>query len=196
MTDKRIIKTKQILKSTLIEMMKIQPFEKVKVKELCEKANTSKLTFYTHYDDKYALLQDIAKDMEQEVMDYYQKLQIDTDAGNDWVKHNQNLFRAIIHIQQKYTDIFRTAGKEENYFFFYFFYEVLLNALDNDNQLLFDNTQTYYPKRAICAFLITGMFGYIYQSRNNNVPDMDIYNQLFSLTTDLSKSNVFHGPKE
>lgn len=63
MEDKRIIKTKKYLKDTLIELLDEMPFEKITVTMLCQKADISRITFYSHYDDKYDLVEDIFQDM-------------------------------------------------------------------------------------------------------------------------------------
>lgn len=191
MTDKRIIKTKQILKSTLIEMMKQQPFQKIKVKDLCEQANTSKLTFYTHYDDKYALLQDVASDMELEVMEKYKELQEIPSEENGIVKHNQNMLQAILFVEDKYKQIFKTAKQDKSPTFFLYFYDFLLNAFSDSEKFLTPQVKTKYPITEFCAFLITGMWGYSFAANKRNVPEDVKREQLFQLATDLSKSNLF-----
>ena len=44
-------------------MLQDMPFERISVTELCTRADTSRITFYTHYSDKYALVDDIFMDM-------------------------------------------------------------------------------------------------------------------------------------
>ena len=58
--DKRIKKTKKILKQTLIDLLENKTFDQITVKELCDKSETSRITFYTHYSDKYDLVEDIS----------------------------------------------------------------------------------------------------------------------------------------
>ena len=55
-TDLRVIKTKNLIYSTLIELMKEKSFEEIKVSDICEKALINRSTFYAHYEDKYELL--------------------------------------------------------------------------------------------------------------------------------------------
>ena len=60
MEDRRIIKTKKKnLKATLIGMMREIAFEQISITELCKRAEISRITFYSHYSDKYALVDDI-----------------------------------------------------------------------------------------------------------------------------------------
>lgn len=53
--DKRIEKTKQAIKTAFMELRAKKPLEKISVKELCEIAYINKSTFYSHYEDIYAL---------------------------------------------------------------------------------------------------------------------------------------------
>ena len=62
--DIRIRKTEQAIKNAFIELRSKKPLEKITVKELCELAMINKSTFYSHYEDIYAL----SETMEQETV--------------------------------------------------------------------------------------------------------------------------------
>lgn len=53
--DKRIKKTKQAIKNAYMELRTKKSIEKITIKELCELADINKSTFYSHYEDIYAL---------------------------------------------------------------------------------------------------------------------------------------------
>ncbi len=53
--DKRIEKTEIAIKKAFMELREKKPLEKISVKELCEIAYINKSTFYSHYEDIYAL---------------------------------------------------------------------------------------------------------------------------------------------
>lgn len=53
--DKRIEKTEKAIKEAFMELRKIKPLEKISIKELCEMAYINKSTFYSHYENIYAL---------------------------------------------------------------------------------------------------------------------------------------------
>lgn len=57
--DRRIIKTQNIIQSTFLDMLIKNGFDKITVKEIAEKSNISRKTFYLHYIDKYDLLDSI-----------------------------------------------------------------------------------------------------------------------------------------
>ena len=58
-TDHRIRMTKLLLHQSLINLLKEKPMNKISVKDICDKAEINRATFYTHYTDAYALLEDI-----------------------------------------------------------------------------------------------------------------------------------------
>ena len=62
--DKRIEKTQRAIKAAFMELRAKKPLEKISVKELCEIAYINKSTFYSHYEDIYAL----SDALEQEIV--------------------------------------------------------------------------------------------------------------------------------
>ena len=53
--DIRIEKTEKAIRNAFIELRSGKPLEKITVKELCQLAYINKSTFYSHYEDIYAL---------------------------------------------------------------------------------------------------------------------------------------------
>ena len=61
--DKRIEKTKRAIKNAFMELRTKKSLEKITVKELCDLAYINKSTFYSHYEDIYALSDAIEYEM-------------------------------------------------------------------------------------------------------------------------------------
>jgi AcrR family transcriptional regulator len=59
MTDLRILKTRKNIRVAFLELRSKNALQKIKVKELCELALINKTTFYKHYQDIYALSEEI-----------------------------------------------------------------------------------------------------------------------------------------
>ena len=57
--DRRIRKTRNILKSSLAELMKEKDFKDITVKDIAERADINRGTFYLHYKDTYDLLEKV-----------------------------------------------------------------------------------------------------------------------------------------
>lgn len=66
--DKRIQKTKYAIKKAFMELRQKKPLEKITVKELCELAYINKSTFYSHYEDIYALSDALEYEMVLEIV--------------------------------------------------------------------------------------------------------------------------------
>ncbi len=57
--DHRIRLTKTLLHNAMLDLLREKPFNKITVKQICETAQINRATFYLHYADAYALLEDI-----------------------------------------------------------------------------------------------------------------------------------------
>jgi AcrR family transcriptional regulator len=68
--DRKTRYTRKVLADSLVELMKDRPFTKITIKELCEKADINRTTFYAHYRDQYELLLQI----EEETLAYFEDL--------------------------------------------------------------------------------------------------------------------------
>ncbi|WP_312475630.1 TetR/AcrR family transcriptional regulator [Neobacillus sp.] len=69
-TDRRIIRTKRLIRDALTELMEEKGFEAITVRDLTEKADINRGTFYLHYRDKFDLLDQC----EDEIINEIQKL--------------------------------------------------------------------------------------------------------------------------
>ena len=62
-SDRRAQYTKMILKQSFLEIMRDKPINKITVKEVCEKAEINRATFYAHYTDVYDMLNTIENEL-------------------------------------------------------------------------------------------------------------------------------------
>ena len=62
-TDARVKYTKMVLKKALLELMQRKPINKITVKEVCERAELNRATFYAHYSDCFDLLESIEEEL-------------------------------------------------------------------------------------------------------------------------------------
>ena len=61
--DLRVIKTRHAIKSAFFKLMKQKSFEKITVADITNLASINRGTFYSHYRDKYDLLEKIETDI-------------------------------------------------------------------------------------------------------------------------------------
>ena len=61
--DRRIMMTKRMLKDALVEMLKEKDIYHISIRELCERADVNRTTFYKYYGSQFDLLADMENDM-------------------------------------------------------------------------------------------------------------------------------------
>ncbi len=57
--SRRIQMTKALIRTALVELMGEKSFERITIKELCERADVNRTTFYLHYADQRSVLNDV-----------------------------------------------------------------------------------------------------------------------------------------
>lgn len=67
-TDRRIIRSQEALKTALLTLMSQKPFSSISIKEIVELANYNRGTFYSHYQNKEDLLDDIMNKLIDELI--------------------------------------------------------------------------------------------------------------------------------
>ncbi|MDQ0273827.1 TetR/AcrR family transcriptional regulator [Cytobacillus purgationiresistens] len=72
-TDRRIRKTKKVIRDALTDLMEEKGFDGITVRDLTERADINRGTFYLHYRDKYDLLEQ----SEEEILTRLKKMQLD-----------------------------------------------------------------------------------------------------------------------
>ena len=54
--EQRKARMKDFLAESLVVLMKEKPFEKITIKQICDRTGVIRATFYNHFEDKYAAL--------------------------------------------------------------------------------------------------------------------------------------------
>lgn len=65
--DRRIVRTKRMIRDAFTELMEEKGFEAITVSDLTEKADINRGTFYLHYKDKYDLLEQSEEEIFEEI---------------------------------------------------------------------------------------------------------------------------------
>lgn len=61
-TDRRTVYTRNVVKDALLELLEQTTFEKVTVAAVCKQAEVTRATFYIHYDNLTAVLDEVLDD--------------------------------------------------------------------------------------------------------------------------------------
>ena len=112
--DKRVVKTKRTIKRTLVELLVTMPFEKITVTELCRAADVSRITFYTYYDDKYALADELFRDDMAKAEERYRELQAENNPRKIPTNSYHNLLTCIFSVFEQRDGIFIHCSSTKN----------------------------------------------------------------------------------
>jgi AcrR family transcriptional regulator len=159
--DKRIIKTQKNLKNTLRQMIMEKPFEKISVTELCKRAKTSRITFYTYYSDKYDLLNQCLEDIQKEAVARFEEL----EAENPEHRLNvscQHFVMVLIEVMGPFVDT--EAQKDSKAAtLFYHFATQNLRMFKKANASQF---KTHYNADQLDAFISYGLWGFVFANKD------------------------------
>lgn len=72
--DLRIVKTRGVIREAFLELRSKNALEKIKVNKLCEMAVINKTTFYKHYQDVYALSDEIEDETMASIMGSFEHM--------------------------------------------------------------------------------------------------------------------------
>ncbi len=61
--DRRVSMTKRMLKSALTDMLRDRDIYHISIRELCQRADVNRTTFYKYYGSQFELLADMEKDL-------------------------------------------------------------------------------------------------------------------------------------
>lgn len=188
--DKRILKTRNNLKRTLINMLDTCPFEKISVKAICELSNTSRLTFYTHYHDKYELVDDLSEDMLAAAQKEYIKLQEKNNKNRNPIMSYCNFLECILNMYCQNINFFSHTNPNENPYLNFYFYKYILKYLEIHTKKRSSALKPKYSAKKIASFLCYGLWGFITEGLAEKCSIDQIKVEALSILKGLLQSEV------
>lgn len=179
--DLRITKTDKIIKDAFIELADNIGFEKITVINLTKKAMISRTTFYSHYKDKYDLLEKF----ENEILDGIKNIVTD-DC------YIENIFSFLIKIYQyveEHKKIFKILLCNNIDESFYFKFHEAIRTLYNKN---IDTEMIEVPENYALALIIgvhTSIISEWIKSGMKESPE-ELVSMLINAIKYLSKKNI------
>lgn len=96
--DLRIRRTHKLLVDALMDSLMEKPFEKISVTDICEKAMVHRTTFYSHFEDKYHLLNFFFQTLQKE---FDEKSKIDIKNTMNPKDYYLGLFRHLLEFMEE-----------------------------------------------------------------------------------------------
>ncbi|HJB88196.1 MAG TPA: TetR/AcrR family transcriptional regulator [Candidatus Blautia excrementigallinarum] len=196
MEDKRILKTKRSLKKAMTEMLDREDFEHISITELCRRAEVSRITFYSHYSDKYALLDDIFNDLLAVGTEDYYRRQKENNPGGKLTAGYVNMLDSILKVYYDRFDFFQHTDPEKNPYLASRMYSIILETVEMHTLHLKKRIKLKYSPKKIAGFVCFGMFGFVNEAHNEKTPLEQIRREARELLTDLLRSGILAESKE
>ena len=174
----------------MVSLLSEFPFEKITVSELCRRGQTSRITFYTYYEDKYALADEIFTDFLDEAGQDYHRLQAMNNPENDGLAGYENLLECILNLYSSHSDFFTYATPEKNPYLFSVFFNHIFDSVD-DYLRRHTKLVPRYSIRETAALLCNGLCGVINICRTEKLPDAEVRRRVRGMYSDILASNLF-----
>ena len=145
--DRRVRKTQTAIKDALITLLEKKRFEEITIQEISNLADVNRSTFYTHFIDKYDLLDKMENEKIDEIRSF-----LESNKNDDELKISESQLREtmdfVINSIGEHLDFYKlmfNLGKESN--LHEKLYELLtghLNHVVNDNDKIGDIPFPYF----------------------------------------------------
>lgn len=181
--DKRVLKTRKCLKGALLELITEKPFEKISVKEICDRSGIGRVTFYNHYEDKFGLMEEWLKDMQMELQNRYNQLQEENNPQNQLEKTLMNMIDIVFYVDDHIPEERLRESPEMRNFYYHF---VMKEMKQMESQL---GIETRFDEKQLNAFLVMGSWGFLHG--NGELSKEEVRANANHLIRDLISSNIF-----
>ena len=90
--------TKKAIKETFISMLEERPLSDITVKDIVEKCEINRNTFYYHYQDIPMLIEEIVKEEAEQILEKYPSVSTIVECFDALIEFTSHRKRAIMHI--------------------------------------------------------------------------------------------------
>lgn len=144
--DRRVRRTKRLLRQALAELMQEKEFKDITVTDLVERADINRGTFYVHYKDVY----DLREQIENEMIETCRTLILDSTGALQTNSIRHVLQQAMIYLEENREMVcgLLRSGGEDN------FAAKLIAVLEEQHVIRWANHSTY--NRYISRFVGAG----------------------------------------
>lgn len=153
------------LKTALLALLDEKRFEQITVTDLCAGAGTSRVTFYTYYDDKYALLDDYFAEMQAVAAARFQALQALNNPQDDPYTGYCDLLDSIMDLYYSHFDFFRHAERESDQSLYFRYYWHVLRHVEHFTLRYCERLRPAFSPEESSSVLCNALWAYLHTCR-------------------------------
>ena len=179
--DIRIEKTERAIKQAFMELRAEKPLEKIRVKELCDRACINKSTFYAHYEDIYALANGLVHKLIESILASVPRTN-DSVALHQAETLTRELFHAFMQNQRAVNILF--SGSRQGIF---------ANSIEKGLRQRFEEADPTFAadlnRGILLSFCVQGCF-YAFANNSSRMDESKLVELLGAIVRDISYNNA------
>ena len=190
--DMRTKRTKKALKHAMYKLLLEKSYEKISVTDLCEIAEVNRVTFYTHYNDKSELLnellEEISKSIEEESNKYLKTHQSEDPLRNYALMATNSIYQICV----KNIDVISSLNKQQSVLLLGIMDQIMIKRGLETLEKLKDEIHLNFPPDFIIKFLLGGVSKVTYEwaLKENNLSEKEFFDHIYKLIYELLKSQI------
>lgn len=187
--DARILRSKRDLADSLEALLEKKNYDDITIKEICEGALVSKLTFYNNFYDKNELLKFMFTRRIKELSIKINGLFPTKKSSNEVYK---DVIKIIIHYFYENKDKFKKMVKNDRSYVMFWNINTFVNELSPLITPIYNNLVSFdAPKELILSYYVGAFSNIIYtlNKKDININETDMVNYVYKLTLGMGLKN-------
>ena len=157
--DRRVIKTKAEIKKAYFELLSEKHFESITVRDITDRANINRGTFYLHFEDKYQVLDYYEEEIFSEIRSIFEKVLVEMNLQEMTDARISPILKMFKLFQKENYFINLMMGPHGDPLFKEKIRLVFVGNIDLYLEMYADMEQFKYPKDYILTYLSNAHVG-------------------------------------
>ncbi|MBP7348407.1 MAG: TetR/AcrR family transcriptional regulator [Butyrivibrio sp.] len=187
--DLRIQKTRKKLKGALTRLLSECVFSDISVRQICQAAGITTITFYTYYSDKYALAKELYREVAVSVKQEFQKREKENNKNGDLLESCCNILECLISLFGKENSPLARVYIKNGLYLYQALSDIIMKEISEFFQK--NNLKTIYSLNMVSAFFCNGIWGYFAEGKKEGKPIEQVRKEAREFLCTILQSDFF-----
>lgn len=187
--DLRIQKTRKRLKGALVGLLSERVFSELSVRQICQAAGITTITFYTYYSDKYALAKELFQEVALSVKQEFQMREAEYNQNGDPIESCCNILECLISLFDKEDSLLANVSLKNGLYLYRALFDIIMKEISGF--LKKNGLKTSYSLNMVAAFFGNGIWGYYAEGKMEGKSLEQVRKEARELLRTLLQSDFF-----